>query len=111
MFIVTKRIKSATSLIYMCCMTFFVLFTLRSLYYICKQDSQYIKNHEKAAKLMHLSYSPVDGAVKAYDVHTRLEYQNLQREKARIDFKYCGGPCRFINVLYIREQGTQNLIN
>jgi hypothetical protein len=37
---------------------------------------------------------------------TNEEIENLNQEQTRIDLKYCGGPCRFINLLYVREQGN-----
>lgn len=34
------------------------------------------------------------------------EIERLNKEQAIIDMKYCGGPCRFMNLLYVREQGA-----
>lgn len=98
----TKYIRKHRMVLSISVISVLLLFTVRNLYRFSARD--YHVKHENLR-----AYSPLDRAVQVASYLTNLEIQKLQKEQDRIDFKYCGGPCRFINVLYVREQGKIKL--
>lgn len=105
----TNYIRNNRMFLSICGISFLLLFTVRTLYTFSARD-YHVKNNEKASRLITLPYSPLNRAIKVANYLTNLEIQKLQKEQARIDLKYCGGPCRFVNFLYIREQGKYYLM-
>lgn len=95
---IKKYLRKNRMFLSMCAIVFLLLCTVRNMYKFSSRDY-----HGKTNNV--LGYSPLERAMQVANYLTNLEIQKLQKEQERIDFKYCGGPCRFINVLYIREQG------